>query len=183
VRPSPTPRPIGTTSCSSSCEKTSTGWVTAVRPGCPSRHRHERANVVRTSDRARKCPRVTDVCCVDNRVSDPRTIRRSPLTDSNRRPPPYHAPRSATSGNPRQGFWLVGAVSAAIPFATGCHRLRPLCSINAPYAVVHEGNTRSSRCELGASERRTRRGLSSRSTTNSSRCGIGILRGNAFAQE
>ena len=45
---------------------------------------------------------------------------------------PYHALRTATSGNPRQRFWLVRAVFAAIPFATGCHRLRPLCSIGAP---------------------------------------------------
>jgi hypothetical protein len=56
--------------------------------------------------------------------------------------PPYHAPRSATGRNPWQRFWLVRAVFGAIPFATGCHRLRPLCSINVPCLGVHEGNTR-----------------------------------------
>jgi hypothetical protein len=56
----------------------------------------------------------------------------SPLTDSNRRPPPYHAPRSATGRNRWQWFWLVEAVFGAFPFATGCHWLRPLCSITAP---------------------------------------------------
>jgi hypothetical protein len=44
---------------------------------------------------------------------------------------------------PRQRSWLVRAVFALISFATSCHRLRPLCSINAPYAVVREGNTRA----------------------------------------
>jgi leucine-zipper of insertion element IS481 len=48
----------------------------------------------------------------------------------------------ATGRNRWQRFWLVRAVFGAIPFATGCHRLRPLCSINAPCLGVHEGNTR-----------------------------------------
>src|SRR5687767_7590880 len=56
----------------------------------------------------------------------------SPLTDSNRRPPPYHVIQSATGRNRWQRFWLVRAVFAAFPFATGCHWLRPLGSINAP---------------------------------------------------
>jgi hypothetical protein len=70
------------------------------------------------------------------------SLRRSPLTDSNRRPSPYHFGGPATGRNPWQRFWLVRAVFGAIPFATGCHRLRPLCSINAPCLGVHEGNTR-----------------------------------------
>src|SRR5215210_5592995 len=57
---------------------------------------------------------------------------RSPLTDSNRRPPPYHFGVVATGGNPRQRISLAFAVFADIPFAAGCHQLRPLCSINAP---------------------------------------------------
>src|SRR5205823_459243 len=36
----------------------------------------------------------------------------SPLTDSNRRPPPYHALLSATGRNPRQRFWLVSGAPA-----------------------------------------------------------------------
>ena len=58
--------------------------------------------------------------------------RESPLTDSNRRPSPYHALRPATGRNQRQRFWHVGAVFGARAFATGCHWLRPLGSINAP---------------------------------------------------
>jgi hypothetical protein len=54
------------------------------------------------------------------------------LQDSNRRPPPFHALRSATGRNRRQRFWLVRAVFGARAFATGCHWLRPLGSINAP---------------------------------------------------
>jgi hypothetical protein len=45
---------------------------------------------------------------------------------------PYHAPPTATGRNRRQRFWLVEGVFRAFAFATGCHRLRPLCSINAP---------------------------------------------------
>jgi hypothetical protein len=37
----------------------------------------------------------------------------SPLTDSNRRPPPYHLTPAATSRNPRQQIWLDPAVSTA----------------------------------------------------------------------
>src|SRR5687768_17336753 len=57
----------------------------------------------------------------------------SPLTDSNRRPPPYHQGSAATGRNPRQRFWLVSAVFGVFRFATGCQWLRPLGSINAPY--------------------------------------------------
>jgi hypothetical protein len=32
-----------------------------------------------------------------------------------------------------QRFWLASAVFGACAFATGCHWLRPLGSINAPY--------------------------------------------------
>jgi hypothetical protein len=60
---------------------------------------------------------------------------RSPLADSNRRPPPYHAPQSATGRNPRQRFWLDFAGYRFTAFATGRHLLPPPCSINAPYFV------------------------------------------------
>lgn len=43
-----------------------------------------------------------------------------------------HALRSATGRNPRQRFPPVRAVFGAVSFATGCHGLRPLGSINAP---------------------------------------------------
>jgi hypothetical protein len=63
-----------------------------------------------------------------------RSFLPSPLTDSNHRPPPYHFGVSATGGNRRQRFWLDSAVSGVFRFATGCHWLRPLGSINAPYS-------------------------------------------------
>jgi hypothetical protein len=67
-------------------------------------------------------------------------LLQSPLPDSNRRPPPYHALETATARNQRQRFWLVSAVSAPIPFATSCHRLQPRGSIKAPSFVAYRGN-------------------------------------------
>jgi hypothetical protein len=64
------------------------------------------------------------------------SVERSPLTDSNRRPPPYHALLSATGRKPRQRFWRVSAVFERMRFATGCHRLQPRGSIKAPSSVV-----------------------------------------------
>src|SRR5439155_26415896 len=61
---------------------------------------------------------------------------RSPLTDSNRRPPPYHGIQTATGRNRRQRFWLVLAASAPVRFATDCDRLQPRGSIKAPSSVV-----------------------------------------------
>ena len=65
---------------------------------------------------------------------------RSPLPDSNRRPPPYHALRMASSRNRRQRFGLIFAGSAPIPFATDCHRLQPRGSTKAPSSVVRPGD-------------------------------------------
>jgi hypothetical protein len=68
-------------------------------------------------------------------------FRQSPLTDSNRRPPPYHALPAATGRNQRQRFWLVLGASGSRRFATGCHRLQPRGSIKAPSLVVREGDS------------------------------------------
>jgi hypothetical protein len=57
-----------------------------------------------------------------------------------RRPPPYHALLPATGRNRWQRFPRVRAIFSAFPFATSCHWLRPLCSINAPFAVAYEDN-------------------------------------------
>jgi len=57
-----------------------------------------------------------------------RLVEPSPLTDSNRRPPPYHGTSQATGGNPWQRFSLVFAVTGArhlSPFATGCNHGAP----------------------------------------------------------
>src|SRR5215211_2190026 len=59
----------------------------------------------------------------------------SPLTDSNRRPPPYHFGVVATGGNPRQRISLAFAVFADSPFAADCHWLQPRGSIKAPSAA------------------------------------------------
>jgi hypothetical protein len=60
----------------------------------------------------------------------------SPLTDSSRRPPPYHALRSGCGGLPPVADRPISAGFGPAPFATGCHRLRPLGSINAPYLLA-----------------------------------------------
>src|SRR2546428_7613234 len=62
---------------------------------------------------------------------------RSPLTDSNRRPPPY---RDATGGSRSQRISLVFAVSRAGRFAADCHRLQPRGSIKAPSAALRVSN-------------------------------------------
>ncbi len=59
----------------------------------------------------------------------------SPLPDSNRGPPPYHGSSQATGGSRGQRIWLVFAASGADAFASGCHWLRPLGSIKAPYSL------------------------------------------------
>jgi len=78
-------------------------------------------------------------------LQEPCGISLSPLTDSNRRPPPYHVFLAATGRNRRQRFAPFWALWAALPFATDCHQLRPLGSINAPslwprprrWALIH----------------------------------------------
>ena len=56
----------------------------------------------------------------------------SPLTDSNRRPPPYHGTSQATGRNPRQQFSLVFAASGA---GRICHWLPPVAT-----AGLHKGS-------------------------------------------
>src|SRR5205807_1754193 len=61
----------------------------------------------------------------------------SPLTDSNRRPPPYHGTSQATGRNPRQRFWLDFAVPGGAAFATACRQLQPRGSIRVPSFLPH----------------------------------------------
>jgi hypothetical protein len=56
----------------------------------------------------------------------------TPCTTRGRLDPPYHGATAATGCNPGQRLSPIWAEFAAIPFATGCQRLRPLGSINAP---------------------------------------------------
>src|SRR5205823_5061290 len=71
-------------------------------------------------------------------------VSRSPLTDSNRRPPPYHGSSEATGGSRWQRIWLAFAVHGSSRFAGGCHRLQPPGSIKAPSFVVGFGYIRGS---------------------------------------
>src|SRR5206468_6844938 len=64
--------------------------------------------------------------------ADLQALRESPLTDSNRRPPPYHGTSQATGGNRSQRFSLVSAALVTPRFAHDCHRLQPRGSIKAP---------------------------------------------------
>jgi hypothetical protein len=72
--------------------------------------------------------------CKCVRPKKPRFARllQSPLTDSNRRPPPYHEALTATEGNAWQRLWLVSAGFGGRAFAVDCPWLRLLGSINAP---------------------------------------------------
>jgi len=111
----------------------------------PKPVRREREGSINSSiPTARLDPEQVDLNAKARRRRFPGFLQ-SPLTDSNRRPPPYHPGPVATGRNWWQRFWLVSPVFAACPFATGCHWLRPLCSINAPYPVGRKGNTRAVR--------------------------------------
>src|SRR5687767_8709968 len=104
--------------------------VASVPPRRVRRRRETSLCVARAVEVSEMCPRVQQtnntksanlqVCCL------------SPLTDSNRRPPPYHLTVTATGGKPRQQIWLVSAVPAAARFAADCHWLHLLGSTNAP---------------------------------------------------
>jgi hypothetical protein len=75
--------------------------------------------------------------CSGNRKRHFAALLQSPLTDSNRRPPPYHALRAAPGRNPRQRFWHDLAPVADTRLAADCHCLQPRGSIKAPSSVVH----------------------------------------------
>ena len=64
----------------------------------------------------------------------------SPLTDSNRRPPPYHPSPVATGCNLRQRFPRVFASFGRGQFATDCHCLQPRGYIRAPSFVIRRCN-------------------------------------------
>jgi hypothetical protein len=68
------------------------------------------------------------------RVGSPALLQ-SPLTDSNRRPPPYHGTSQATGGSRWQRIWPVFAVCGPERFAADCRRLQPRGSIKAPSAA------------------------------------------------
>ena len=58
---------------------------------------------------------------------------KSPRTDSNRRPPPYHPGYPASGCNYRRLVARKRGAFEAAAFAVISRRLRPLCSTNAPY--------------------------------------------------
>jgi len=59
-------------------------------------------------------------------------LSRSPLPDSNRRPPPYHAIQTATGGSQWQRFGASSSHFGASGGPNLCHPLRPLCSTTVP---------------------------------------------------
>jgi hypothetical protein len=77
--------------------------------------------------RGRRASRTTSAPTTETAAKQGRN--RSPLTDSNRRPPPYHGTSQATGGNRSQRIRLVSVASGPIRFATDCHWLRPRGSI------------------------------------------------------
>jgi hypothetical protein len=86
-------------------------------------------------------PRVSDWS--SSQQTEPTRVQRllqSPLTDSNRRPPPYHPSPGATGCNPRQRFPRVFASFGRGRFATDCHCLQPRGSIRAPSFVIRPDN-------------------------------------------
>src|SRR5919197_3988957 len=86
------------------------------------------------------------------------------LAEHERRPPPFLALQTATGRNRRQRFWLVFAVSAAIRFATDCHRLQPRGSIKAPSFVVHAGDYTGRVARIGSARGHERKSLGWRLT-------------------
>jgi hypothetical protein len=66
---------------------------------------------------------------IRNKKSRYAGLLQSPLTDSNRRPPPYHAIQTATGGSQWQRFGASSSHFPAFRVPNVCHRLRPLCSI------------------------------------------------------
>src|SRR5437773_4799756 len=63
----------------------------------------------------------------------------SPLTDSNRRPPPYHAIKTATGGSQWKRFRASSGQFPVFVEPNLCHRLRPLCSITVPSQSAENG--------------------------------------------
>src|SRR2546428_3926083 len=66
-------------------------------------------------------------------------MKQSPLTDSNRRPPPYHAIKTATGGSQWQRFRASSGQFPVFGELNLCHRLRPLCSITVPSQSAQNG--------------------------------------------
>jgi hypothetical protein len=100
-------------------------WSSGIRP--------VRANHVRTSGVPARGLAGHAFAASTKRTAELHAFSRSPLTDSNRRPPPYHQGSRGCRGLRTVADRRVLAVLVGAPFASGCHGLRPLCSTNAPY--------------------------------------------------
>jgi hypothetical protein len=81
-----------------------------------------------------KCVRNVSACFTLRQLqsADLQALCASPLTDSNRRPPPYHAIQTAAGGSRRQRFPVSSSHFRASGGPNLCHPLRPLCSITVP---------------------------------------------------
>ena len=81
-----------------------------------------------------RCVRFVSACSTSRQQesADLQALRASPLPDSNRRPPPYHAIQTATGGSRWQRFRPRSSRFSAAREPNVCHPLRPLCSITVP---------------------------------------------------
>src|SRR5918996_5465396 len=92
--------------------------------------------VARTADVSVLCPRVLRS---DNINGPFAGLSKSPLTDSNRRPPSLPFWGHGNWSQPTATVFARLSRFRPLPFATDCHWLRPLGSINAPSRVVSLG--------------------------------------------
>ena len=74
----------------------------------------------------------TNCTAIEKKKTSLRGFRESPLPDSNRRPPPYHAIRAAVGCIQWQRFGARSGRFAAFREPNVCHWLRPLCSVAVP---------------------------------------------------
>jgi hypothetical protein len=77
-----------------------------------------------------------------------RGVRPSPLPDSNRRPPPYHAIQTAAGGSLRQRFPVSSSHFGSSGGPNLCHPLRPLCSITVPSQSAQNAQFEAPRATL-----------------------------------
>jgi len=98
-------------------------------------------------------------------------VLQSPLTDSNRRPPPYHAIQTATGGSRWQRFRAGSSrfpASATRTFATGCAR-------SVPY-LFHRNRPKNGQFEAGRRSGNGGRPLLSRERVNRTTASCGMAR-------
>ena len=129
-----------------------------VRMGLLKPHPTRACEQCANARRARVCPRWTGVCYLDKQNSLFAGLYRSPLTDSNRRPPPYHGGALPTElRGRRRGVYPVSRFGPRSLLSSASGRARSRNDRRAPLhprleVVVRDGGIR--RC--GLAEQRSR---------------------------